>query len=123
MARAVQMKPDLVRFILTSKACLAEGKKDDIKNIWDTVGLVQFVIYQSTSDVGIPSKGSYYHVTKPDDDWERLEQILEMSEAEFTAWIEEALEEDVEEEEEEEEEGKEEEEEEEWDPGTGEEDE
>lgn len=106
VAKAIQLQPGLVRYISTSKACLAEGKKDDIKIIWDTVGLVGFVLHQSTSDVAV---GWDYDVTKPDDDWDRLEQILDMSEAEFVATIKEVEDEDGEEEE--------------GDPETGEEDE
>ena len=70
------------------------------------MGHVQFVIGQSTSDVAV---GWDYDVTKPDDDWDRLEQILDMSEAEFVATIKEVEDEDGEEEE--------------GDPETGEEDE
>ena len=106
VAKAIQLQPGLVRYISTSKPCLAEGKKDDIKIIWDTVGLVGFVLHQSTSDVAV---GWDYDVTKPDDDWDRLEQILDMSEAEFVATIKEVEDEDGEEEE--------------GDPETGEEDE
>jgi len=107
VAKALQLQPGLVHSISTSNRGLAEGKKDDIKNIWDTAGLEGFVLYQTSSDMDWDWG---YHVTKPDDDWERLEQILYMSEAEFAAKIKEAQEE----EEREEEEG---------DPETGEEDE
>ena len=91
---------------------MAEGRKDDIKSIWDTVGLEGFGLFQTTSEM----ENAGRVLMKPDDDWARLEQILDMSEAAFAAIVKEAEEEDGEEEEEdgEEEEG---------DPETGEEDE
>ena len=98
MAKAMQLRPDLVGWIWTSKPSLAEGKKDDIKNIWDTVGLEGFDVYQTTPDLEC-WKARGYSVEKPDDDWDRLEQILDMREAEFAAIIKEAKEEDSEDEE------------------------
>ena len=98
VAKAMQLRPDLVGWIWTSKPSLAEGKKDDIKNIWDTVGLEGFDVYQTTPDLEC-WKARGYSVEKPDDDWDRLEQILDMREAEFAAIIKEAKEEDSEDEE------------------------
>ena len=98
VAKAMQLRPDLVGWIWTSKQSLAEGKKDDIKNIWDTVGLEGFEVYQTTPDLEC-WKARGYSVEKPDDDWDRLEQILDMREAEFAAIIKEAKEEDSEDEE------------------------
>ena len=95
----MQLQPDLVNWILTSKPSLAEGKKEDIKNIWDIVGLERFEIYKTTSDLKNLARAWSYSVEKPDDDWEKLEQILNMSEAGFAAIIKEAEEEDSEEEE------------------------
>ena len=108
-----------VNQIWTSKPSLAEGRKDDIKNIWDTVGLEGFDLYQTTSDMDNVGRAWSYGVEKPDDDWERLEQILDMGEAEFAAIIKEAEEEDGEDEEDSSEDG----EDEEGDLETGEEDE
>ena len=99
VAKAMQLQPDLVGWILTSKPSLAEGKKEDIKNIWDIVGLERFEIYKTTSDLKNLARAWSYSVEKPDDDWEKLEQILNMSEAGFAAIIKEAEEEDSEEEE------------------------
>ena len=93
-----------VNQIWTSKPSLAEGRKDDIKSIWDTVGLEGFGLFQTTSEM----ENAGRVLMKPDDDWARLEQILDMSEAEFAPIIKEA-EEDGEEKE--------------GDPETGEEDE
>ena len=98
VAKAMQLRPDLVGWIWTSKPSLAEGKKDDIKNIWDTVGLEGFDVYQTTPDLEC-WKARGYSVGKPDDDWDWLEQILDMREDEFAAIIKEAKEEDSEDEE------------------------
>ena len=111
VAKAMQLQPHLVNWIFTTKPGLAEGKKDDIKKIWDTVGLKRFCVYKTTQDL-VDGKGwPGYSVVKLDNDWERLEQILDMTEAEFAAKINEAKDEDGEEEEEEE-----------GDPETGEDD-
>ena len=47
----MQLQTALVRFIATLKAGLADGKKDDIMKIWDTVGLIGFDLYKTTSYV------------------------------------------------------------------------
>ena len=99
VAKALQLKPDLVDWIWTSKPSLTEGKKDDVKKIWDTVGIQGVELYQTASDVENVGSTWGFSVEKPDDDWERLEQILDLSEAEFAALFEEAEEEDGEEEE------------------------
>ena len=99
VAKALQLKPDLVDWIWTSKPSLTEGKKDDVKKIWDTVGIQGVELYQTASDVENVGSTWGFSVEKPDDGWERLEQILDMSEAEFAALFEEAQEEDGEEEE------------------------
>ena len=99
VAKALQLKPDLVDWIWTSKPSLTEGKKDDVKKIWDTVGIQGVELYQTASDVENVGSTWGFSVEKPDDDWERLEQILDLSEAEFAALFEEAQEEDGEEEE------------------------
>ena len=83
MAKAMQLQPDLVRGIWTSKPNLAEGERDDIKNIWDTVGLRWIRLYQTSTF--FLHVGFSYKVEKPDADRERLEQILGMSEAELAA--------------------------------------
>ena len=74
MAKAMQLQPHLLELHLHLKPGLAEGKKDDVKKIWATVGLRRF-------DVVGEDKG--YSVEKPDDDWNELEKILDMSEPEF----------------------------------------
>ena len=116
VAEAMKQQPGLVERIRTSKPSLEEGKKEDIKDIWDTEGLVGFDLCQTAAGVVgrcVPD----VRVTKPQADWDMLEKILDMNQAEFAAKIKEdedkAGEEDEEEEEDEEDE--------EDDPETGEE--
>ena len=79
VARAMQLQPHLVDFICTSKPFLAEGKKEDIKKIWDTVGLRRFALCRTPPE----SDDWDFTVVKPDDDWESLEKIMDMSQAEY----------------------------------------
>ena len=81
MAKAMQLQPHLLELHLHLKPGLAEGKKDDVKKIWATVGLRRFELFRTKEDVVGEDKG--YSVEKPDDDWDELEKILDMSEPEF----------------------------------------
>ena len=63
------------------------------------MGIQGVELYQTASDVENVGSTWGFSVEKPDDGWERLEQILDLSETEFAALFEEAEEEDGEEEE------------------------
>ena len=82
LGNATQLHPGVVGRIVTTKASLAEARKEDIKKVWEALspeGSWGFDIYQ-TAEVrkGIVRSGMLC-VEKPVDDWRRLEQILSMS--------------------------------------------
>ena len=84
LGKATQLQPGVVGRIMTSKASLAEARKEDVKKVWEAVspeGLWGFDIFSSEK----VHRGPRYMVSveKPGDDWGRLEQILDMSLAEF----------------------------------------
>ena len=89
LAKAMQLQPDVVGHVVTSKTGLEEARKEDIKNVWEAVQESQgFDIYKTAEDIPL-TYGPYAPVSvrKPGDDWGRLEQIMHMSEAEFAAEI------------------------------------
>ena len=51
MAKAMQLQPHLLELHLHLKPGLAEGKKDDVKKIWATVGLRRFELFRTKEDV------------------------------------------------------------------------
>jgi len=90
LAKAMQLQPDVVGHVVTSKTGLEEAMKEDIKNVWESVQESQgFDIYKTAEDIPPILFGPYAPVSvrKPGDDWGRLEQIMHMSEAEFAAEI------------------------------------
>ena len=89
LAKAMQLQPDVVGHVVTSKTGLEEAMKEDIKNVWEAVQESRgFDIYKTAEDIPL-TYGPYAPVSvrKPGDDWGRLEQIMHMSEAEFAAEI------------------------------------
>ena len=80
VAKAIQLQPNLVSWVKTSKPSVAEAKMDDIKDILGTEGLDGFKIFQTTAEVFERFSDSYFI-----DDCKRLEQLLDMDWAEFGA--------------------------------------
>ena len=73
--------PGVVSYtVWTSKEVLDEGRKEDIKDIWEAVRL-SFSISESRFNMG-----DFFwsvRVEKPKDDWKKLERILEMEMGQF----------------------------------------
>ena len=90
VAEAMKQQPGLVERIRTSKPSLEEGKKEDIKDIWDTEGLAGFDLCQTAAGV-VRRCVPEVEVTKPQDDWDMLEKILDMNQAELAAKIKEEV--------------------------------
>ena len=91
LARAFQFEAKLVWGLTTSKMILGEGRRVDIKEIWDATGHEGFYI-----ELCCYSRTTYQHVLKKDqwgdDCWDKVEQILDMTEEEWVAQIEKAAE-------------------------------
>ena len=89
LARAFQFEDKLVWGLTTSKMILGEGRRVDIKEIWDATGHEGFYI-----ELCCYSRTTYQHVLKKDqwgnDCWDKVEQILDMTEEEWVAQVEKA---------------------------------
>ena len=81
VATAMKTRPGVVSYtVWTSKEVLDEGRKEDIKDIWEAVRL-SFSISESRFNMG-----DFFwsvRVEKPKDDWKKLERILEMEMGQF----------------------------------------
>ena len=90
LARALQTHPDaVVEQMTTTKRGLGEGRRADLKKIWDAVGLDGFCV-----ELCCYTKTVWQDVRKwPDgaeDGWKTVEKILQMTEEEWAAQVERA---------------------------------
>ena len=88
LARSLQGKPDvMLGWVYISKLDLVEGRRADIKDIWESTGQA-IGVFNTENGVFNSDKGSVL-VQKSKHDWEqawrRLKQISDMAEDEFNA--------------------------------------
>ena len=83
LAKAI--RPGFPRGIFVTRDGLAQGKREDIKHIWDSG--CSFLIYQTFEDLQAVNWQASLVLRKVNNDWSRLEQVLEMSEQEFSKEI------------------------------------
>ena len=83
VATAMKTRPGVVSCtVWTSKEVLEDGRKEDIKDIWDAVRR-SFLISESRFNMGEDDFFWSVRVEKPKDDWKKLERILEMEMGQF----------------------------------------
>ena len=95
LARALQIKPNVVveAWVSASRQGFAEARKEDIKAIWDNQGIEGgFVFFSAKAGKDhflaiLPANYEYDWAHA----WTRLKQILDMTEEEFNAEIEEVV--------------------------------
>ena len=91
LARALQTKPNVVveECVSASRQVFAEARKEDLKAIWDNQGIEGgFVVFNRDHSLAVlPSNYDYDWACA----WPRLKQILDLTEEEFNAEIEEEL--------------------------------
>ena len=82
VARAMQTRPSTISTVWTSKEGLEQGRKEDIKEIWEAVKHSFFI-----SDLAINMTDDDFiwsvRVEKPKHTWRRLEEILDMGWGQF----------------------------------------
>ena len=83
-AKGLQLRPQQLLNIAVSKAGLAEGRREDIKTLWETFGQGNFLI----SPHICLDWADYLEVNKHGEGWAVLEKIMKMSDEEFAAEIE-----------------------------------
>ena len=85
LAKAI--RPGSVRSIWVTKDGLAQGKREPIKHLFDAGGM--FRIFKTLEDL---QAGNWVQASllfdQEDDDWSRMERVLDMSEQEFGEEIE-----------------------------------
>ena len=83
VATAMKTRPGVVSCtVWTSKEVLEDGRKEDIKDIWEAVRR-SFFISESRFNMGEDDFFWSVRVEKPKDDWKKLERILEMEMGQF----------------------------------------
>ena len=83
VATAMKTRPGVVSCtVWTSKEVLEDGRKEDIKDIWEAVSHA-FYISESRFNMGEDDFFWSVRVEKPKDDWKKLERILEMEMGQF----------------------------------------
>ena len=83
VATAMKTRPGVVSCtVWTSKEVLEDGRKEDIKDIWEAVRR-SFFISESRFNMGEDDFFWSVRVEKPKDDWKKLERILEMEMGHF----------------------------------------
>ena len=83
VATAMKTRPGVVSCtVWTSKEVLEDGRKEDIKDIWEAVRR-SFFISESRFNMGEDDFFWSLRVEKPKDDWKKLERILEMEMGQF----------------------------------------
>ena len=83
VATAMKTRPGVVSCtVWTSKEVLEDGRKEDIKDIWEAVRR-SFFISESRFNMGEDDFFWSFLVEKPKDDWKKLERILEMEMGQF----------------------------------------
>ena len=82
VAKAMQTKPSAVSTVWTNKAGLEEGRKEDVRQIWEAVKR-SFFISDTAANMGEDDFFWSVRVEKPKHGWTRLEQILDMSWGQF----------------------------------------
>ena len=81
VAKALQFQPQVVMQVTTSKMGLGEGRRPDIKDIWDAIGPDGFCI-----ELCCYAKTVWQFARKyGEGGWEKVEQILDMTEDEWVA--------------------------------------
>ena len=85
LARAMQANPKGVvhMFVEGSKEGLADARREDIKAIWEAVGV--FLVWDTDDAMGGEGGWRCLAAEKPRDTWTRLEQILDLTEKELVA--------------------------------------
>ena len=84
VATAMKTRPGVVsRTVWTSKEVLEDGRKEDIKDIWEAVRR-SFFISESRFNMGEDDFFWSLRVEKPKDDWKKLERLLDMEMERFT---------------------------------------
>ena len=69
MAKAMQLQPDVVGHVVTSKTGLEEAMKEDIKNVWEAVQESRgFDIFKSAEDIPL-TYGPYGSVSAGREFW------------------------------------------------------
>ena len=83
VATAMKTRPGVVSCtVWTSKEVLEDGRKEDIKDIWEAVRR-SFFISESRFNMGEDDFFWSVRVEKPKDDWKKLERILDMEMGQF----------------------------------------
>ena len=90
MSKAVKL-PDHVGWIAVSKPGLEEGRREDIRSIWDSSAL-GFKVYKTAEDVkagsGDRETTTRLNVGKDEHGtWDMLEQIMDMTSEDFDAAV------------------------------------
>ena len=84
LSKAMKLQPKVVLCVHASKPGLAEGRREDIKEIWDNLKW-EFAVFKTAQDVKAGEPQTALTVIKPKDTWGRLEQLMDMTNEEFAA--------------------------------------
>ena len=79
LAKAI--RPGIPRGINVTKDGLAQGKRDDIKHLFDAVRWFQ--IFKTLEDLQADNLAASLFVSQVNNNWSRMERVLDMSEQEF----------------------------------------
>ena len=81
LAKAI--RPGILRGINVTKDGLAQGKRDDIKPLFDAG--CRFRIYKTLEDLQAGNWRASLGVDKEENDWRGMERVLDMSKQEFSS--------------------------------------
>ena len=81
LAKAI--RPGILRGINVTKDGLAQGKRDDIKHLFDAG--CRFRIYKTLEDLQAGNWRASLGVDKEENDWRGMERVLDMSKQEFSS--------------------------------------
>ena len=79
LAKAI--RPGILRRINVTRVELAQGKREDIKDLFDAGCLFQ--IFKTLEDLQEHNGEASLFVDQEDNNWSRMEQVLDLSEEEF----------------------------------------
>jgi len=84
LAKAI--RPGILISIDVTRDGLAQGKRGDIKDLFDTG--CRFRIFKTLEESQADNWGASLYFDQEDDDWTRFEQVMDMSEQEFSEEVE-----------------------------------
>ena len=84
IAKALLLKPEAIKSLYATKPALADAEEEDLRTIFENVGLGGVNTFKWRHNIA--SNDWHIHI-KPEDGFQRLKQVLQMSEEEYAKEI------------------------------------